>query len=739
MKVLNPRERSSTAVDTTEAYTFGPFQVDARFRQLRCDGEIVALSSKAFDTLLILLKHRDRIVDKDELMKSVWPDTFVSEDSLTHAISVLRRILKDNSPQPQFILTVPRRGYQFIAPVTEIVVNGLHEPSSSDGSVGTEVNAETPPVAPNDATPAPVGWALWLRPRVWIVGAALVGLAVIVRPVFVNPLAPPAGPIRFTVDMPEGTVLSSGGLVSPDGRHLAFVAQDLSGRRHLWVRTLNSAETRALPGTDGAHRPFWSPDSQTLGFFANGKLKKVGLTGAPLQTIAHTKTNTPGGSWSANGFILFSERTSGLFSVPVSGEPIAPATALDQAAMESGHRWPQFLPDGRHFLYFAISADPEQSGTYVGAIDSPARVRLLDASSSGVIYAPPDFLLYVRDRVLMAQRFDVKRLRLSGEPVVVTGDATLPASDVTNGAVVSASDAGVLAFVNGGARRLVWFDRSGQALGPVQTPTILHNPTLSPNGKQLIGASVEPNRRGLWLVDLERGGSARIVAEASMPLWSPDGARVAFTSSRANGALDLYVRSLAGQDHGDLLLPAPEVTMIQDWSPDGRYVVYSRWNSSSQLDLWVLPISTDGKPAPLLTSTANETQARVSPDGRWIAYASDESGQWEVYVQSFPTPGAKGAISIGGGGQPQWRQDGRELFYLSADSKLMAVDVSPGNTWQAGRPNALFGTHLHGDLTLHRNHYVVSADGQRFLIDSIDTASPDRITVLANWTAAINP
>jgi DNA-binding winged helix-turn-helix (wHTH) protein/Tol biopolymer transport system component len=714
---------------------FGSFRLDFTKRRLWRDGHIVPLTPRVFDTLAVLVLHRDQVVEKDELMKLVWPDSFVAEDNLTHNISVLRKALGDLSDPPEFILTIARRGYRFIASVTELPADNDVTWAAPNNGDALESNGRLQAHVTDGSMPV----AKSLRGRRMGISAAasLLGLAILVRAVLLVPAARPAvGPIRFVLNAPEGTTIVTGAVLSPDARHLVFVAADASEKASLWVRDLASAESRVLPGTEGATRPFWSPEGQLIGFFADGKLKKVGLAGDPPQTIASVGPTPAGGSWSSSGLILFAERLSALYSVRAEGGMVTPATRLDPSTQEERHRWPQFLPDGRHFLYFVISANPDHGGTYVGSIGSSERARLLDASSSPAIYAPADCLLYVRDRVLLAQPFDVTHLRLTGAPVAIVGNVSAP--QMGNGAVLSAAAGGLLTFGgNGHAEHLVWFSRSGQSLGAIDTPTVLRNPMLSPDQTQLLGQSVEADRPSVWLVDLERGAATRVAADGNVPLWSPDGAHIAFTSGRTTGVDDIFVRSTAGPNEDELLLRSVDTKHVHSWSPDGRYIVYVSTNPRHNVDLWLLPMFGDRHPIPFLQTPFNEKQGQVSPDGRWMAYASDESGAWEVYVQSFPVPGGKRTISVGGGTEPQWRRDGRELFYLAADHTLMAVDVRPGETWQAGRPIPLFRTSLPRTAE-PRNHYAVSADGQRFVIDSVTEGdNQEAMTVLVNWPAAV--
>jgi DNA-binding winged helix-turn-helix (wHTH) protein/Tol biopolymer transport system component len=715
--------------DQVLEYVFGPFRLDVASMQLSRDDEPVNLTPKAFDTLLVLIHNRHRLVRKDELMSAVWADAYVSEDSLTQNITALRRALGDDSHQPEYISTIPRRGYRFIAPLVE---RGGVKPSAAGApappAVGPAFEAE-PPVHGKgriDST------SYWRRsPWAWAAGAALAVVAVLAA-AFGRATPEPTAPVvlRFSVNAPRSTRLTSGGAVSPDRRHLAFIAQDdASGVAHLWVQALDEGTARVIEGTDGAAKPFWSPDSQAIGFFAAGTLRRVSVAGGPVQTLAPVVGLTvSGGSWGANDVILFASFRSVVNAVPASGGEVTAATHLDAAAQETAHRWPQFLPDGR-FLFSIYSESADHAGTYVGALGSNERIRVLP--DPGGMFAPTGHLLYVKDRVLMAQAFGVSQTRVTGATTTLAGDV-FPLSP-TSGASVSA--AGEILTYGGRApdTQLVWFSRSGERQQVIKAPPNLYNPSISQDLRYLLAGS----GTDVWLIDLERDAATRIGAGNS-PLISPDGTQIAFTSGRLEGVSDLYLASTVGRGEDRLFLRTRENKLVNDWSHDGRYLVFASTNPETRTDLWVAPTSGGGAPVALLTTSSNEFQAQISPDGRWIAYASDESGRWEVYVQSFPVLGAKRAISIGGGSEPQWRRDGRELFYIAGDGTLMAVDVTSGSTLQATRPRPLFRTPiaLSGETTARRNHYVAAPDGQRFLVN----ASSDRqesITVLVNWTSRL--
>jgi Tol biopolymer transport system component len=553
-----------------------------------------------------------------------------------------------------------------------------------------------------------------------------------------TPAVAPSAALRFTQESPAGTRIVSGGVLSPNGLYLAFAAEDLvSGVAHLWVRALNSEEPRVLPGTEGAFRPFWAPDSQSLGFAANGRLKSVALNGDSPRTLAAVRSYTPGAAWGADQ-ILFSNWRGGLESIAPLGGLVSPMTLLDTSAAESGHKWPSFLPDYKHYLFHIASTRADRAGIYVGMLNSPERRRLLDGSHLAAVYAAPGYLVYMRtDGTLLAQAFDANRVALSGDPVVLADNVSAPS--FRNGATLSAAG-GLLAY-GGGPRSstLMWFNRHGERLGTINSPTSLHNPAFCSNEKELMAMSFESERSNVWVVDLERGVTNRLVSDASMPMPSPDGHALAFGADRS-GIMDVYLRRRnTRRVDEEPLIRTNESKYVNDWSSDGRYIVFQSSNAKTGADLWTLPTFGDRKAVPYLRTEFEEIQSRISPDGRWLAYTSDESGEWEVYVQSFPSPAARQVISVRGGAEPVWRHDGRELYYLAADRALMAVDVSTaGETLRVSRPRVLFRPPVAGALNDYRSHYAVTRDGERFVIDGIDAESTSRpITILSNWTALL--
>ena len=579
--------------------------------------------------------------------------------------------------------------------------------------------------------------------RLWMAVASL-ALAALAAVLVLRRDDSPAGgtlvPARFEIAPPAGGSFIGRPAVSPDGRFLVAVVET-GGPNRLWLRPLDSAVGRELPGTEGTTTgPFWSPDSRSVAFFSDGLLKRVEISGGPIRVLCEV-AQSAGGTWNRENVILFSaDAGSGLFKVAAGGGPRSLVARPKQGGTYS-FRWPSFLPDGRRFLFF-VTGPPGESGVHLGSLDSNDARRVLDSQVTA-LYAD-GLLFHVDQGTLFAQRFDPDAGRASGEPAALANG--VGSNQITSNVYLSASDNGVVAFQSGGEEEMqpTWYDRRGNAISTVGPPGAYDHPEVSPDGKRLVLDRAEASGRDVWLIDLARGTSTRLTFDPAfdwMPAWTSGGSRIAFVSDRG-GIPDLYEKAASGVGEETLLFRAKERKHHLVSSADGRFLAFQvtaerlgftgprSSTGETKSDVWVMPLFGDRKPYAVLQSPFAETDPRFSPDGKWLAYASDETGRREVYVQSFPTGGGKWQVSTAGGSDPRWRGDGRELFYKSG-RVLMAVPVSAGASFEAGAPVTLFDTKSASHV------YAVDAAGERFLAFAPTGKTAPPLTVLLDSTAGL--
>jgi serine/threonine protein kinase len=596
--------------------------------------------------------------------------------------------------------------------------------------------------------PARSGISRWaaLLLRVLPVVLALVFLAVVW-----NEKPPEVSSMRFEIYAPQNRAFYSPGKISPDGRTVAFIADSERGNTLVWVRPLNSVEAKPLPGTEDVIDPFfWSPDSKEIGFATVNHLKKISVSNGAVQALTDTRTlgssTWGGGTWAADGTILFSPGPGQpLFRIASSGGAPSPATTLNETEEEIGHVWPHFLPDGKHFLYRARSKDAEKAGIYVGLLGSNDRKKLL-AENTLPAYAPPGYLLFVRGERLFAQAFDTARLELSGDPIeVASGLEAVGWYSVSQNGVLTVNQRPWYAIRN----ELIWFGRKGEAMTALRadadgTTGSFFTPIVSPDGRSIAVERHLPSSRDIWVSEADRERFQRFTLEGThdqAPVWSRDRRFLAFTTEIPNDGWRIRRKPLDRPTETEDLAALVEEAYTDDWSPDGQFIAYESFSKETQWDCWLLPVTGDRKPQPLLRTPSNERQLQFSPDGRRIAYTSNQSGRNEVYVQTFPISGATWQISSNGGAQPRWSRDGRELFYMALDQKLMAADIKTEPAFEAAPPHELFQLRVDASAGLDgiRNHYDVSADGKQFLVNTIaDQRSPSAIMLIFNWTSALN-
>jgi Tol biopolymer transport system component len=560
---------------------------------------------------------------------------------------------------------------------------------------------------------------------------------------------PPEAPlVRFSILPPEKTAFiftASANMgppaLSPDGRRLAFNATSADGKIQTWIRSLDTLTAQPLEGMEGSLFPFWSADGRFLGFFAGGKLKKIDASGGPPLTLSDAPSAF-GGTWNRDGVIVFSPSGGGpLQKVSAAGGASTPVTSLDQARHETSHRWPWFLPDGRHFLYLAAAG--ERSSIRVGSLDGGESKPVLENQFKAV-YAQ-GYLLFVRETTLMAQPFDARRLVTTGDALPVA-EQVMAAPGALHG-VFSVSENGFLVYWTGTSRttQLAWFDRSGKQTGTLGDPATVMALEFSSDRASVAAAIMDPATRNqdIWIYDVARGLKTRFTfdpAEERNAAWSPDDRSLVFCSN-PKGHFDLFRKQANGVGNEELLFADGLEKYPTSWSPDGKFLLYfSDGDPKTKDDLWVLPMTPERsgearKPFSFAQTPFNENWGQFSPDGRWIAYQSDESQRAEIYVAPFPGPGGKRQISTAGGSEPRWRQDGKEIYYLAPDGHLMAAAVSvKGDVLDVGAVSPLFVVARVGG----GYRYDVSADGQHFLVRAPTTATAAQpLTVVQNWTALL--
>lgn len=646
------------------------------------------------------------------------------------------------------------------------------------------------------------------RSLLWLMVAAAVVLAAVAGAfLYLRPKPKPAEAVRFEIAQPESTpsdstrpggaqpdtpVLSAALSISPDGRKLAFITIGADNVNRLWVRTLENLESRLLQGTDNVSGiPFWSQDSRYIVFQTEDKLQKIEAAGGPPLPLCNAPGLLAGGFWTSDNKIVFATNSSGLMQVPASGGQASPFLKLDTARADAVHEFPSLLPDGRHFIYLAVTAKPESRGIYLGSIDGKPEERSgkrLLADSSAVIFAPsPDpalgYILFVRqsnggeskgtNRTLMAQPFDNRKLELAGDAV--------PVAERVAPNTFSASATGVLVYGTGALRiprgrngsganitvrgQLTWFDRQGKVISTVAEPGSWETLSLSPDNTKLAftrsaSEGGGPSNTDVWVYEFARGITTRLTSDPATdraPVWTADGSRIAFTSYR--NPPGIYQRASNGAGDDELLLkmePGLELwPSAQGWSRDGNFMLlYRPGGSSPNANFWVLPLggagsgTKDRKAVPLLKSEFRDRGGRFSPNGRWFSYTSNKSGRDEAYVRAFdpafvpgsgdPSPGGEFIVSKDGGGGPHWRGDGKEIFYMAPDGGVMSVDIATTPEFKAGIPKLLF------KVSPGVIYWDVANDGKRFLIPvaegtvrAVSAATPAPYKVVLNWTSTL--
>ncbi|MGA9882862.1 MAG: protein kinase, partial [Candidatus Acidiferrales bacterium] len=609
--------------------------------------------------------------------------------------------------------------------------------------------------APEPSSPtvaaATISAPFWRRAMPWVIAAAaLLSAAIVLTVAHLGHQSSPEPTTMSQIEPPANTTFGfMPPVLSPDGRQMVFTAAGADGRQQLWLRALDSATAQPIAGTDGAGLPFWSPDGRSIGFFANGKLNRIDLSDGAIVSLADAESGE-GGSWAPDGTIVFAPDAGGVLArIPAAGGAAQPIANLPASIKAYSERYPQFLPDGKHFLFFVWSAVPANQGVYAGSLDG-GQVRLVLPNYSDALYVRPNHLLFMRQSTLMAAQFDPASLRVSGNPAPLV--SKLPSPVFFFHGPFTASGDGDLIYGAGVYKpdSLLWFDRNGKQVGetnPAGYYGYYDTPSISPDGSKLaasIGDAESPTG-AIWVFDLRDAVTRPLTFSSAfhvMPQWSPDGKMISFLSNREGGG-GQFEKPADGSGSTTLLFSdkALEQTVeFASWTPDGRYLVLERGNASSRhLGIWALPLFGDRKPFPVLQDVSlSSPLISVSPDGKWLAYGSNESGQNAVYAVPFPRGEGKWQVSTNGGAMPRWSRDGKELFYVSPDNHLMAAEISEqGGTFAVQKVESLFPTNM-----MHSPgwSYDVTGDGTNVkfaVVTNGEQKGPPAWTLVTNWPALL--
>jgi Tol biopolymer transport system component len=611
----------------------------------------------------------------------------------------------------------------------ELRVAAEYWTSGSDSAPGAEAVAVAAPDAQPDKRRLGLIWLLLPVALIsgLILGAVFLDGGATTHQVVRVSVLPPEGAELFNTSRQPGPVT-----LSPDGKRLTFVARDAERKVLLWIRELDSDEAVPLPGTEDASYPFWSPDSRSVGFFADGKMKRVDADGGTLLTLCDA-TFGKGGSWSSDGRILFAPSyNTGIHVVSAEGGEPTAVTILDPESNANSHRFPELLPDEEHFLFLARvsrSREAPDNVVMIGSLNGSEPRELVRSPVQATFAA--GHLLYLRERILVARPFDAQRLDFTGEPFVIAEGVQTIAGAARG--VFSAGDSGTLVYQQGGSdsiSRLAWFDREGRIAGNLGDPGTAYTLSISPDGSRVAAAIETGSKQDIWVVDTERGTRRRVTfdpGESLDPIWYPDSRRIAYRT-RDQGVLDIYAKAADGSGDSKLLLTTELDKIPTSISPDGRHLAFSTTPEETAFDIWMLPLEDGGEPFPFIATPSREEWARFSPDGRWVAYQSNETGREEIYITSFPVQDRRVQVSIDGGQYPRWGTDGKELFFMALDDSVMVAGVSAtGSGIEVGEPELLFSL----SVPAYGNY---DALGDRLLIETeLEGRDRSPLALVLNW------
>jgi DNA-binding winged helix-turn-helix (wHTH) protein/Tol biopolymer transport system component len=706
-------------------YRFGVFEADFVTCELRKSGLRIRIQEQPLRILEALLEKPGELVSREQLRDRLWhSDTFVDfERSLNAAVAKLRQSLGDSADRPIYIETVAKKGYRFIAP---IIPMPLPEPV-------VESVAQAPPQSAPAGIPKPRAWIAALAGVLALGGAALYSW----RSARPSPNSDP-GPVSFTISMPPGKHLAGAGyfpnsVISPDGRNLVFLASGAEGPE-LYLRSMASETSQRLEGTEYARLPFWSPDSREIGFVSRDKLKTIAVRGGAERVLCDTKEFF-GATWSKEGTILFGS-DFGLYKIAATGGQREQVTKLDQARKDFRHSWPQFLPDGRRFLFFiAVDNDPAQSGVFLGSLDG-GDPKLVFLNRTRAIFAPPDFLVYVNGSALVAQQWDIAGRRSLGEPHTIAKDVR---QFTIGAAAFSLSENGVLAYRTGSipSSQPVIYRRDGTRIRKAGTPGLYTQFVISPDEitaalQVSIPSKISPFSK-IWILQMDSDIVTRFDfgdESYANPVWSSDSKRMIFSSYIVGGMSSQLWQWKVGEAPPAFFFADDKFSTPQDWSLDGKLLLYRRGDGgASSIQIGNSAISEDVSGTKKMTD-----RLRLSPDARHVAYSADLAGRQEVFIADFPGFKNPKQVSSYGGGSPNWNRSGKELFYIGRGGNVMSVTFDLATSLIPAKPKELFKP----VPPLAAGSLSSSADGQRFyLLETMPGPVEDELHVITNWNAGI--
>jgi serine/threonine-protein kinase len=721
---------ASNGTNGAQDFRLADCLVQPQLNRVARNGETTQIEPKVMRVLVCLAERAAQVVTREELLTAVWGDVFVSEQVLSRSISELRKVLADDAKT--IIETIPKTGYRLIAPV-------VYEPAQTNGHANTgaaSAESAAAPVPPTEKLSV-VGVG---RHRL-IAGLLLAGLAVAAAWRWFGAQPSAAPPLmRLSLNLaetlpPELNAFQTLAL-SPDGRRLVYVARR-AGKYQLFLRALEQAEATPLPGTEGGTGPFFSPDGEWIGFYSEGTLKKVAVSGGAPVIIGGNATDPSGAWWAADGTIYFVRRAfEGLWRIPAAGGKAEPLTTLDHARGERSHFWPELLPDGETLL-FTVWHGGSQEDSEIAAFNVRTGARKI--VTKGFTHAhslPTGQLALARNGSLRVAPFDARRLELTGEPVKTS--ELIVSSPVTGAAHFAVANNGLLVYWPAAAAdragsELLRVDRQGQTQPYFHKKEFFWTPRLSRDGQRL-AVALPGKMLDVWIYEAATDAFKRLTFDRInlAPLLTPDARRVVF-SSDAGGALNLYWKPADGSGESERLTQSPNLQMAGAWTPDGRTLIYAEVDPQTRWDIWTLEVP-DRTPRPLLNSPLDEAQPALSPDGRWLAYSAKDGGQWQIYVQPFPDLNGKWQVSIDGGQEPLWSPNGKELFFRAGD-RLLSVAIDGSNGFKPSAPQTLFtGNFQHESITMLPG-YGVLPDGKHFLmLRSAAAAFPTQLNVLLGWS-----